>query len=485
MTPPDRTPSGSTGPRPRCAAFRCARALVGATVVALLVAAGPPAGAQTDPAGDPPPSSTPTPTTSPGPTSTTAPDVPAPNTPTPTTAPNPSGTARRPSAGPPPPSPVRLDPFSIDQLLAEARVRAQQARDAEVAVVVARVAEAQASLDVASTDLAAAEALERTAAGITAERDRSAASYRRQLGALAADAYMRVGTDRDDLLSRLRVGTGGQDPGYVEAQQTRVYADHAVAATRTDLSDAERSLADATAAERAAEATVEERRRVVDSRSTVVADLRAAEAELRARPLDPEVEANVVSLFDATGPTILGTSLVTAEDLAAFARANGRAHPSVDVEALAVHFIDEGAAEGVRADLAWVQSLLETGWFSFTGSMVEPGDHNYAGIGACDSCTRGYIFATPQLGARAQIQLLRTYADATATAATLARPPASRAPEKVYVRGCCATWMSLAGVWATNRQYGIKILTLYDQLLRSTVERRQQAAVPAASPVGP
>ncbi len=441
-----------------------------------LLATSQPVGAQTDPAGDPSPSTTSTTT------STTAPGDATPST---SIAPPAGGTSRRTATDPLPTSPVRLDPVSIDQLLAEARIRAPQARDAEVAVVVARVADAQASLDLASTDLAAAEALERTASSITAERDRTVGSFRRQLGVLAADAYMRVGTARDDTLSRLRVGTGGQDPGYVDAQQTRVYADHAVAATRADLADAERSLSDAAAAERAAEATVEERRGVVASRSTVVAELREAEAELRSRPLDPEVEANVVSLFDATGPTILGTSLVTAEDLAAFARANGRAHPSVDVEALAVHFIDEGAAEGVRADLAWVQSLLETGWFSFTGSMVEPGDHNYAGIGACDSCTRGYIFATPQLGARAQIQLLRTYADATATAATLARPPASRAPEKVYVRGCCATWMSLAGVWATNRQYGIKILTLYDQLLRSTVERRQQAAPAEPVPSAP
>jgi len=380
---------------------------------------------------------------------------------------------------------VVLDRVSIDQLLAQARIRAQAARDAEVAVLVGRVAEAQASLDAASSDLAAAAALEATTASITLDRERVVASYRRQLGGIAADAYMRVGTDRDDVLSRLRVSTGGSDPGYVDAQQTRVYADHAVVATRADLSRAERERDSAVAEERAAERTVEERRGVVGTRTRVVEDLRRAESELRSRPLDAEVEANVVSLFDATGPTILGTSLVTAEDLAAFARANGRAHPSVDVEALAAHFIDEGAAEGVRADLAWVQSVLETGWFSFTGSMVEPGDHNYAGIGACDSCSRGFIFATPQLGARAQIQLLRTYADATATAATLARPPASRAPERVYVRGCCATWMALAGVWATNRQYGVKILTIYDQLLQFAADRRAAAPPSAAPPPEP
>jgi len=388
-----------------------------------LVAATQPVGAQTDPAVDPAPSTTPT-TAAPG---TTAPS---------TTAPPAGGTSRRTASDPPPTSPVRLDPVSIDQLLAAARVRAQQARDAEVAVVVARVTEAQASLDVAATDLAAAEALERTAASITVDRERAVGAFRRQLGVLAADAYMRVGTSRDDTLSRLRVGTGGQDPGYVEAQQTRVYADHAVAATRADLADAERSLSDATTAERAAEETVEERRGVVDTRTAAVAELRSAEAELRSRPLDPEVEANVVSLFDATGPTILGTSLVTAEDLAAFARANGRAHPSVDVEALAVHFIDEGAAEGVRADLAWVQSLLETGWFS------------------------------------SQVQLLRNYADGAVRATDLRHAPepalhgsdpsvAARTFDRFSAEGSAPVWDAMGGGrWATDPDYSGKVLEL-------------------------
>jgi hypothetical protein len=45
--------------------------------------------------------------------------------------------------------------------------------------------------------------------------------------------------------------------------------------------------------------------------------------------------------------------------------------------------------------------------------------------------------------------------------------------------------MALAGVWATNRQYGISILKLYDDLLRFSVQRRDAAAAAAAATPAP
>ncbi len=365
-----------------------------------------------------------------------------------------------------------LDAASIDRLTAEARTLAEQARAAELAEAAGRTAEARAVLATAQADLDTAVALEQTASVITVERQREVDAARRRIAGIAADAYMRVGTDRDDVLSRLRVGSGGTDPGYVDAQQTRIFADQALVATRVDLARAERQLGVAQQEERTAERSVEDRRAVVEDRNRVVGELTAAEAAIRDRPIEAEVSANVASLLAVTGPTILGDPLVGAEDMAAFVRARGRPHPTVDVEELARIFVDEGAAEGVRSDLAWVQSILETGWFGYDNSMVYPGDHNYAGVGACDSCSRGFVFDTPQLGARAQMQLLKAYADPTTTAASLARPSVLRPPERLSVRGCCSTWMALAGVWATNREYGVKILTLYDDLLRFSAQRR-------------
>src|SRR5215813_9312932 len=54
------------------------------------------------------------------------------------------------------------------------------------------------------------------------------------------------------------------------------------------------------------------------------------------------------------------------------------------ITALAQTFIDEGRRDGVRGDIAFVQSILETGWFSFAGSQIPPDANNFAGINAFD-----------------------------------------------------------------------------------------------------
>jgi hypothetical protein len=293
------------------------------------------------------------------PPTTTAPSTSAPETP-PTSAPSgPATTAPRSGSPSAADAAVRLDVGSIDRLLAEARDRAQQARDAELTVMGQQVAAASSLVDAARAELTRAVSLRDAAAATTAQRAAAVEQHRKRISEFAADAYMRVGTSRDPVLSRLRVGAGQQDPAYIEAQQTSVYTGEAIDATRSDMAAAAADLADARAEQQRLDRDVDARRADVDSRNRELDQRRSAETELRQRPLDVAASANVESLFDATGPTILGSSLLTAEDLAAFARARGRAHPTVDVEELARFFIEEGEAEGVRADLAWVQSLRD------------------------------------------------------------------------------------------------------------------------------
>jgi len=305
-------------------------------------------------------------------------------------------------------------------------------------------------------------------------------AIRRRIGSFAANAYMRVGTTRDETLARLRLGTGrgtgrGTDSAAVDAQQTGIYADKAVDAARVEMGVAAERLTRARSAQRDADGVVTARQSEVDALVAVADAARTSESALRAAPLDVPAAASASALRGSGGPSILGQGLLDADDLAGFVRARGHPDPGVDVEALARAFVDEGGAEGVRADLAWAQSIIETGSFGFAGSMVRPSDHNYAGIGACDSCSTGFRYPTPELGVRAQVQLLRTYADRGATTARLARPPVGRAPEDIGVRGCCSTWMALSGVWATGPQYGARILTVYNDLLRYAVERHRVA----------
>ncbi|MFZ4518077.1 MAG: glucosaminidase domain-containing protein [Microthrixaceae bacterium] len=455
------------------------RALTGAVVAAALAVAAsvlaPAVGAQDGPAA-------PEPTTSASTTTTTTAGGP-PNGTGSTSTTSPTGAAGGPSATDPLPAP--LDVASIDELVAEARAQAQAVRDAQIAAAQQALEAADALAAEAGGRRDAAAATRDAAARVEEQRRAEVEQVRSRVGAFAADAYMRVGTDSDGRLARLRLGAGAADPKVVDAQQTLVYTDGAVRATRTDLREATGRFDESRRATTAAQRTLDERTAEYDSLASAAAAARSALEELRTAPLDVPAAATVSSLYGSVGPTILGRGLLTPEDLAAFVRARGRPHPSVDVEQLASAFVDEGAAEGVRSDLAWAQSIIETGYFGFAGSMVEPGDHNYAGIGACDSCSRGFLYPTPELGARAQMQLLRTYADRNATTSSLARPLAGRPPEKVGVRGCCATWMALSGVWATGPGYGVKILGLYNDMLRFAVERRRTAAQPPAPPVPP
>jgi len=70
------------------------------------------------------------------------------------------------------------------------------------------------------------------------------------------------------------------------------------------------------------------------------------------------------------------------------------------------------------------------------------------------------------------MQMLRAYAQADLTSDQLANPPVRTVPERLSVRGCCATWAELDGVWATGAGYHTKILRIYDLMLRTSLVAR-------------
>ena len=108
-------------------------------------------------------------------------------------------------------------------------------------------------------------------------------------------------------------------------------------------------------------------------------------------------------------PTVLGDPTLTADEIAGWYQSKGVVGwaGAVDLPTIAGFYITEGQAEGVRGDVAFAQSMVETG--AFTSPLTR--HNNFAGIGACDSCATGFDFASPQLGVRAQMQLLHAYAD--------------------------------------------------------------------------
>jgi hypothetical protein len=161
---------------------------------------------------------------------------------------------------------------------------------------------------------------------------------------------------------------------------------------------------------------------------------------------------------------VMGPSRLTADDLVAYIDSLGlRPKLTVPLRTLAGWYISEGAAEGVRGDVAFAQSILETGAFMFPGhGLLDPGDNNFAGIDACDSCKHGDLFASARIGVRAQMQLLRVYADPSLKKITdFANPVALLHEPHLGSTGFAMTWYALGGHWATGANYGFHIYDIY------------------------
>jgi hypothetical protein len=177
------------------------------------------------------------------------------------------------------------------------------------------------------------------------------------------------------------------------------------------------------------------------------------------------------SVLTRESPSVLGPSVLSADELVGWYRSTGhQPRLTVPLEDLAAAYLAGGANDGVRADVAFAQSMVETGYFNFPAyGQVAVADNNFAGIGACDSCPTGLHFPNAITGVNAQMQLLHAYA-------TTVQPVAGPLPGPFSVTGCCPTWMQLAGVWATALDYGVKILTVYRSMVVWALAHRRAAA---------
>ncbi len=146
---------------------------------------------------------------------------------------------------------------------------------------------------------------------------------------------------------------------------------------------------------------------------------------------------------------ILANQFLDADTMAEYALSKN-ANPKINctMKELAQYFLEEGEAEGVRGDIAFAQSLHETGNFNY-GNLVLPEQNNFAGLGATNNSAKGKgaWYDTPRLGVRAQIQHLKGYATTT--------PPVNEIVDTRYevlksagLLGKRDTWKALSGSWA-------------------------------------
>jgi hypothetical protein len=174
----------------------------------------------------------------------------------------------------------------------------------------------------------------------------------------------------------------------------------------------------------------------------------------------------------STRTPVMRQSLLTPAQMTAWFRAHepsgSVSRATVSVSELTRLFVEEGRAEGVAGDIAFAQTILETGWLRWPSGQVKPSQNNFSGIGACDggTCTVA-SFPSARIGVRAQIQHLRAYADATVTVDRLANPLESPRFHLVSPKGKAPYWEQFGGgVWATDPGYATKVLGLYHSMLR-------------------
>lgn len=193
-------------------------------------------------------------------------------------------------------------------------------------------------------------------------------------------------------------------------------------------------------------------------------------------------EADILAEFfgmesstEAEKTAIMGKAQATAQQMALFCRSKNSTPQltSCSLEQLAEMFVEEGEAEGVRGDVAFAQSLHETGYFKF-GGIVLPTQNNYAGIGALNGNATGQAasFPDPRTGARAQIQHLKAYASTEALVNECVDPRFS-----LVVRGVApyVEWLGAADNpqgrgWAVpGAGYGANIVKLLGQIMAQEV----------------
>ena len=198
-----------------------------------------------------------------------------------------------------------------------------------------------------------------------------------------------------------------------------------------------------------------------------------------------EISGTPATPSEAGKTAIMGEARATAEQMTAFCLSKNAEPrlPSCTVAELAALFLEEGKAEGVRGDVAFAQSLLETGYFKF-GGIVLPEQNNFAGIGALNGNSTGQAasFPDPRSGVRAQIQHLKAYAAKEPLVNECIDPRFS-----LVARGSAefVEWLGAADNpngrgWAVpGSGYGGKIVALLKQIVETAAPAPEPAPPPA------
>ena len=164
---------------------------------------------------------------------------------------------------------------------------------------------------------------------------------------------------------------------------------------------------------------------------------------------------------------IMGSPKTTVDAMVRDFNAQGKTYPSQVYAAKGARTInefcqvlyDEAVAEGVRPAVLYAQVMLETGWLQFKGSSVKPEQCNFGGIGATDKDPKPATFPDVRTGLRAQVQHLKAYGSKEPL-----KNPCVDPRFHLVTRGVAPYVADLAGRWASDEEYGIKLNKLIDRV---------------------
>lgn len=188
---------------------------------------------------------------------------------------------------------------------------------------------------------------------------------------------------------------------------------------------------------------------------------------------NPDTEETQETIADGQYP-IMGSSDVTVQEMVDYFNASGEEYPAEElseggadsIETFCQMYYDEATAEGVRPEVAFAQTMKETGFLQYGGdASIE--QFNFAGLGTTGNGVPGNSYPDVQTGIRAQIQHLKAYA----TSDSLNQECVDDRYE--YVKKGSAPYVQWLGQqenpegvgWATGDNYGYDIVGMIEDMV--------------------
>ena len=165
---------------------------------------------------------------------------------------------------------------------------------------------------------------------------------------------------------------------------------------------------------------------------------------------------------------------VTVREMVDYFNSSGKEYPSDQlskggadsIETFCQMYYEEASAEGVRPEVAFAQTMKETGFLQYGGdASIE--QFNFAGLGTTGGGVPGNSYPDVRTGIRAQIQHLKAYA----TSDPLAQECVDDRYE--YVKKGAAPYVEWLGQqenpeglgWATGDNYGYDIVNMIKDMM--------------------